>query len=333
MHHTLRILQNLVSEQHSGCQGEFLADQVLAQFPQPLRSDRVVSVGGGLGDLAVGKVEAFDVCKRSDSHQYLVARRVQGSYKRGRTAPVGGLPEKADFVELRCQFLVLVAAEVRLDSWQKNVPSATQISQFLRWTRARLTTGVDSVGGNAELGQLLLQGEGEEDVGRLGVRVRDDAVVPVRGALGKGARERLEVVLLGRHRLALEVVVGEADGREPVAGAGERHDAGRAGRTGLSGLAQERQQEVGEQEGPDVVGAELLLDALGRGLAGGDAGGGVVDQNVELVGQGSHVGGGLTDRLLRPQVKDDDFHPRAGIFLLDLGGHLLHAGSVPRCED
>lgn len=164
--------------------------------------------------------------------------------------------------------------------------------------RNGLTAGVERISSDALFGQMLLQLDCHEHVGCLGLGVRDDAVVAISGAVSKGARERLEVIFFGRDLLALKVVVGETDGREPVPSAAERHDARCAGSVGLGRLAKQGQEEVGEQKRADVVGAKLLLDAFRSRLAGRDNDAGVVYENVELVGQGSHVSGGLTDGFL-----------------------------------
>jgi hypothetical protein len=47
-----------------------------------------------------------------------------------------------------------------------------------------------------------------------------------------------------------------------------------------------------------MVSAELLLDAFGRRLARRDNDAGVIDKDIELVGQGRNIGSGLANGLL-----------------------------------
>lgn len=200
-------------------------------------------------------------------------------------------------VELGCQFRILVSAKIRFNAFSWGAGLAVW-SMDEDGGSSGPTARMNNVGSNAEPGKMLLEVKREQDVGRFGLGVCDNAVVSIRAALAKRSWERLEVVFLGRHQLALEVVVGKADGRQSVSGAAERYDAGRTGRVGLGRLAQKRQQEVGEEKGADVVGAELLLDALGRRVARSDDDAGVVDEDVEPVGQASHPSRSLAYRLL-----------------------------------
>ena len=105
------------------------------------------------------------------------------------------------------------------------------------------------------------------------------------------------MVFFGRYLVRRKVVVGEADGREAVTSAAKGDDARGAGhgRAGAGGCAEQREEQVGQEEGADVVSAELLLDALGRGVARRDDDAGVVDEEVEMGGELGDGGGGGAD--------------------------------------
>lgn len=78
-----------------------------------------------------------------------------------------------------------------------------------------------------------------------------------------------------------------------------------------------------------MIGAKLLLNALGGRLARCNNNAGVVDEEVELVGERGDVRRGLANGFLRTQIKGDNLYSRVGVLLHDLGCNLLNASPCP----
>lgn len=91
-----------------------------------------------------------------------------------------------------------------------------------------------------------------------------------------------------------------------MSGTREVNDSRRSWSGMFSCLEEKRQQEVREQERPDMVGTELHLYPFGGLLPGVDYGASVVDEDVEGRGQLGDLGGCITDGLLRGEVEGHD---------------------------
>lgn len=162
-----------------------------------------------------------------------------------------------------------------------------------------------AVSRNALLRQLALQGNGKEDVGGLALAIGDDAQVTLVGLQIHLGEALAPALLLGDVGALFEVVVAEANGADGVGAAGEVDDPRLAGAGPVlaGGGLEQGQQEVGEQKGTNVVGAELALDALGGGEALHDGEAGVVDEQIELGGEAGDLGGGGAHRGLGGEVE------------------------------
>jgi hypothetical protein len=151
----------------------------------------------------------------------------------------------------------------------------------------------DRAHGAARLRQAPLQLAGEEQVGQLGLAVDAPAVVAV----------------------ALPVEVVEAHPADPVRARGDGHDA----------AGDVPQQEVGQREVPEVVGAELRLEAVdGLGLRHRHDPG-VVDEDVEVA---APAGGERAHRVQRGEVERTHL-PVAG----EGRGDALALGGVAHRQD
>ena len=139
--------------------------------------------------------------------------------------------------------------------------------------------------------QRLPQRHGEQDIRGLRLRVRKHAGVPVVRRAPERRRARRPRLLLRRHGAGLEVPVVEADGREAVAVAGDVDDARGAGPPRPRRREQLRQEQVRQQERPDVVRAELQLDLLRRPLPRRHHRARVVHQDVERGDRAADFGG------------------------------------------
>ena len=124
--------------------------------------------------------------------------------------------------------------------------------------------------------QAALQLIGEEQVGQLGLTVRADPAVAV---------------------LPLQVVEADSVAREAMTHAADRHDP----RTWRGQHAVE--QQVGEREVAQMIGAELQFEAVLGGLLRREHHTGVVDQQIDAVVPGLQFVGGGADRLQRRQVE------------------------------
>lgn len=184
--------------------------------------------------------------------------------------------------------------------------------------------------------QPVRQADREQHVGRLALPVRHEPAVAVDVAR-EGGRQRLvgRPALLGRQlHAALDVVVVEAHRRQAQAEAADVDDARGAGRGRVGGAGEElRGEQVGEQEGAEVVGGELGLDALGRGAARLRDHAGVVDEDVEARDAVADVGGGAAHRGLREQVELHRQDGRRRADRVDLGGDLVEVGLRARGQD
>lgn len=196
---------------------------------------------------------------------------------------------------------------------------------------------MQGIGRDPLLRQPALQIDRKQDIRSLGLPVRHDAVIPVLRLTLKRPRQRLDVPLLGRDLVVplRQVIVREARRRDALREAGERDHAGGAGRRPrlLGGVAKQREKEVGEQEGTDVVRPELELDSLRCRLARVHHHGGIVDEDVERVGQSGYAGGGGADGLLGGEVEEDRLDWRGWVFVADIGGYLFELGLRTRGED
>ena len=136
-------------------------------------------------------------------------------------------------------------------------------------------SGVHGKGTHTAIGETVIELDCEQDVGGLRPPVAEPRLV----------------------RRAFEVGVVEVHVAEPVPSRAERHDAGRRG-------GDERGcEQVREQEVPEVVGAELQLEAVGGGAEGASHDTGVVDEHVETVMVGEEAGGACPNTRQRGELE------------------------------
>lgn len=102
-----------------------------------------------------------------------------------------------------------------------------------------------------------------------------------------------------------------------MAGATQADDAGRPWGSRLGRLEQERHQQVGEQEGPDMVDPELELYALGRLGARVNDGARIVDEYVQPVCQLLDLGDRCADGFLGREIQKNDLDPETRVRLSD----------------
>jgi hypothetical protein len=110
---------------------------------------------------------------------------------------------------------------------------------------------------------------------------------------------------------------------EAVREAADRHHAGARHRQHLL------EQQPGQGEGPQVVGAELQLEPVPGGLPGREHHPGVVDQQVDPGVLGPQFAGGGADGIQAGQVEGLDRDVRAGGGAGDAGGGALALLGVP----
>ena len=164
---------------------------------------------------------------------------------------------------------------------------------------------VHRVGVQPLVGVAAVELEGEERVGRLRL--------PVGGP----------VEVLG----VLEVGVVPQDRRLEVAGRRQAHDARRRGGE------QRRQDEVGEEEVAEVVGAELHLEPVGGARERARHHAGVVDEQVDARVALDQLGGGLAHAGQRGQVEHERLHGGGGDMIGKRGDGVGHLGLVAGGED
>ncbi|EKG09535.1 hypothetical protein MPH_13385 [Macrophomina phaseolina MS6] len=131
------------------------------------------------------------------------------------------------------------------------------------------------------ISKTLIQPYTKQDIRRLGLRIRQEALVAVIGLPESRWPVREQVGLVSRDGLALAVVVVEPKRARVVDAAGKVDDSGRTRRRCLRGCQEAVLEEVGKEEGPEVVGSQLVLDVVGRVLALVEREAGIVDQNVD----------------------------------------------------
>lgn len=186
---------------------------------------------------------------------------------------------------------------------------------------------------NPTVSQVLLEVKSKENIRRLGLRISNNAIIPIIRRPRKRGRKRLEMVLLGRDLLALEVIVAEPDRRQSMSRTSEVDDAGRAGCCVLGRLLKERQEQIRKQEGPDVVRAKLPFYPLGRLVARVYDARGVVDEDVKRVCHLGDLGSCVPDRSLGGEVELDDLDFCVGVGGLDLLDDGFDLGACSGCQD
>ena len=111
-------------------------------------------------------------------------------------------------------------------------------------------------------------------------------------------------------------------------------DDSRVARSALSGgLSQQGQEQVGQEEGPDLVGSKQPLDPLGRRLAALADDSGIVDEDVDLGSQLGDVLSYTANVLLRAQVKQDNLDRGVGVVVADGFDNLSEPGPCAGSQD